>query len=62
MIAMKKCKDCRKAVPELEVFPGPRCLDCHAKWFDSIPLSRHGKPDFVGSINFGRKGAKREQR
>lgn len=49
-MASKICKDCQKEVPELEVFPGPRCLNCHAKWFDSIPLSEHGKPDFVGAI------------
>lgn len=45
---MKKCKDCKKEIPELEAFPGPRCLDCHSKWFDT--LSEHAKPDFVGAI------------
>lgn len=47
----KTCKDCGADVPELECFPGPRCLNCHAKWFDSIPLARHGKPDFAGCVN-----------
>lgn len=46
----KTCKDCGATVPELEVFPGPRCLACHAKWFDSIPLNQHAKPNFVAAI------------
>jgi predicted Zn-ribbon and HTH transcriptional regulator len=49
-VTIKVCKDCGKSVPELEVFPGPRCLDCHAKWFDSVSLSQHGKPDFAKAV------------
>lgn len=44
------CKDCGEVIPELEVFPGPRCLMCHEKWFDSMPLHEHEKPDFVKTI------------
>ena len=45
------CKACGKPVPELEVFPGPRCLACHAKKFDreyaNKPLPR---PDFMAAL------------
>ena len=49
------CKDCGKEIPELDVFPGPLCLECHAKWFDSVPLSQHEKPDFTKVISKGHK-------
>jgi len=41
------CKKCGKEILEVDAFPGQRCLECHAKWFDSIPLSQHAKPDFT---------------
>lgn len=28
------CTDCGSSVDYLEVFPGPRCLDCHATIWD----------------------------
>jgi predicted Zn-ribbon and HTH transcriptional regulator len=43
-----KCKDCGKDTPALEVFPGSRCLSCHAKKVDGKPLE---KPNFAKTIN-----------
>ena len=51
----KVCKDCGRRIPELEAFPGPRCLGCHAKKWEHMPLER---PDFVGAI----RGVKRGRR
>lgn len=49
------CKDCKKEIPELEGFPGPRCLACHSKIWDRVPVSQLPRPDFVGALNMGRK-------
>lgn len=55
-----KCKECGREVPELEAFPESRCLDCHAKWLDSIALSQHRKPYFVAAVRVQRERATAE--
>ena len=47
-MATSICIECKREVAELEVFPGPRCLACHARKVEHEPLER---PDFVGAIN-----------
>lgn len=32
--ARKTCIDCDRTIDYLADFPGPRCLDCHARRFD----------------------------
>ena len=37
------CKQCGAEVHELAVFPGTRCLACHAKRFDAMQTRPTGK-------------------
>lgn len=34
---MRKCSECGCDVAPLEMFPKDRCIDCHARWFDTQP-------------------------
>ena len=43
----KICKDCGAKIEFLADFPGPRCLNCHAKKVSKEPLER---PDFTKGI------------
>jgi len=56
-----KCNDCGRTIGELEVFPGKRCLNCHAAIVDRIPLDRLPRPDFVGALNLARKPRRRRR-
>jgi anaerobic ribonucleoside-triphosphate reductase len=52
---MSTCKDCGKQVEEMEVFPGPLCLACHARKFDA-EVARTGRlprPDFIKAVKIG---------
>jgi hypothetical protein len=42
-----RCADCGREVDALAVFPGGRCLECHAAIVERLPLER---PDFIGAI------------
>lgn len=52
----KDCIDCGNRIEWLADFPGPRCLNCHARKMEGQPL---GRPDFVGALGF-RKGRRRK--
>ena len=43
-----KCADCEKMVDEIDLFPGKRCLECHAKIEDRKPPV---SPDFTKIFN-----------
>lgn len=35
---MKTCTDCGRKIDQWGEFPNGRCLDCHARDFDSKPM------------------------
>jgi hypothetical protein len=49
------CSTCGEPVGELEVFPGRRCLKCHAAIVDKIPLSQLAPPDFLGALGLSKR-------
>jgi hypothetical protein len=50
------CKSCGLPTDALAVFPGGRCLTCHAAIWDKVPVERLPRPDFVAAINPPRRG------
>lgn len=52
LAAAVTCKACGAGVAELEVFPGPLCLACHAKKFDAdARINGLPKPDFTKVVS-----------
>ena len=48
-----KCINCGKNIPNLEAFPGPKCIDCYENDYNK-ELKRTGvmpKPDFSKALN-----------
>jgi hypothetical protein len=51
---VKACIECGTPVPELERFPGPRCLACHARKVESEePIPQ--MPNFFQAITITSK-------
>ena len=46
-MCQKTCIGCGVKIEYLADFPGPRCLECHAKKVDGMPLE---KPDFIKAV------------
>jgi len=53
------CRTCGKNVDVLAVFPGGRCVECHAAIWNKVPLAELPRPDFVGAIRGVRRRKER---
>jgi hypothetical protein len=49
------CTTCGKEISTLAVFPGGRCVECHAAIWDQVPTAQLPRPDFTRAIHGHRR-------
>lgn len=54
------CTSCGTETDVLAIFPGGRCLACHAAIWERVPVSQLPVPNFAGTLNLKprRKGVR----
>ena len=48
------CKNCKKHLEPIDIFPNGLCQSCYEKIMDKIPIEKLDKPDFIKAIGHKR--------